>query len=251
MKNLLLRENREVLAQLAGSRVLLGFDFDGTLAPIVEDRECASMRTRTAELLGRLCRLYPCAVISGRSKSDVEGRLGSAELKYVVGNHGLEPGSGLLEFEQEVAEAYVLLKEALAQCAGVDIENKRYTLALHYRRSRQKRQARQAIDRAVGALPSPMRSVLGKMVVNLVPERAPNKGTALLELRAMAGADTALYVGDDVTDEDVFELDQPGRLLSLRVGESQASSAGYFLRDQRAIDELLQTLILLRSNTAG
>ena len=49
----------------------------------------------------------------------------------------------------------------------------------------------------------------GKLVVNVVPARALNKGDALIGLRTNERADTALYVGDDITDEDVFELDQP------------------------------------------
>jgi trehalose 6-phosphate phosphatase len=84
-------------------------------------------------------------------------------------------------------------------------------------------------------------------VVNLVPERAPHKGDALLALRAKEGADTALYVGDDITDEDVFELDQPGRLLSIRVGQSKRSAAAYFLRNQREIDVFLDRLVKFRS----
>ncbi len=79
----------------------------------------------------------------------------------------------------------------------------------------------------------------------LISERAPNKGDALLQLRRIEEADTALYVGDDVTDEDVFDLDQPGRLLAVRVGESNTSGAAYFLHDQNEIDELLSRLVAL------
>ncbi|MBK8259312.1 MAG: trehalose-phosphatase [Polyangiaceae bacterium] len=246
MKHLLSPENDEVLAQLAWSRVLLAFDFDGTLAPIVADRDAARMRARTSELFIKVCSLYPCAVISGRSQSDVSARLGAAAVKYVVGNHGLEPGASLDEFEAEIAEARASLERTLAGTAGIDVEDKRYSLALHYRRSRNKRQARSTILAAVTALPVQMRVVTGKLVVNVVPERAPNKGDALLELRKAEQADTALYLGDDVTDEDVFELDQPGRLLTVRVGESRSSAAAYFLRDQNETDRLLAKLISLR-----
>jgi trehalose 6-phosphate phosphatase len=92
MRPLLSPENVDVLAQFACSRVLLAFDFDGTLAPIVHDRDGATMRTETADSFESLCKLYPCAVISGRSKDDVSSRLGAAAVKYVIGNHGLEPG---------------------------------------------------------------------------------------------------------------------------------------------------------------
>ena len=251
MKNLLSRENSGVLAQLAWSRVLLGFDFDGTLSPIVSDRGEAHMRERTAALFTRVCGLYPCAVISGRSQPDVSGRLHGAAVRAVVGNHGLEPGIDLGEFEQEIAQARRALEQALTGWQGVDLEDKRYSLALHYRKSRQKRQVRKAIHEAVSALPVPMRLVPGKLVINVVPARAPNKADALLRLRASQQADTALYVGDDVTDEDVFKLDQPGRLLTVRVGESHSSAAAYFLRTQGDIDRLLARLIALRAKRSA
>lgn len=243
MMPLLSRKSGEVLAQLAWSRLLLAFDFDGTLAPIVEDRDAARMRARTAALFTKVCELYPCAVISGRSKADVLQRLGSAAVKHVIGNHGLEPGSTRKDFERDVARAAERLTSTFASWSGIDIEDKRYSLAIHYRKCRNKRLARQAINDAVGALPVRLRIVPGKLVVNVLPERAPNKGQALLALRALELADTALYVGDDATDEDVFELDQPGRLVGIRVGESSSSAASYYLRDQREVDELLAALV--------
>lgn len=246
MKHLLSRENTGVLAQLAWSRVLLAFDFDGTLAPIVDARDEARMRERTGELFAEVCSLYPCAVISGRSHGDVSARLGGAAVKYVVGNHGIEPSDGQEHFEQEIAQARDLLRESLAGWSGVDIEDKRYSLAVHYRRSRQKGLARGAIRDAISSLPVKMRIVPGKLLLNVVAERAPNKGDAVLDLRTIEHADLALYVGDDVTDEDVFELDQPGRLLGVRVGESRSSAARYFLKSQREIDRLLARLIALR-----
>lgn len=246
MKRILARDSRELLAQLASARVLLSFDFDGTLAPICANRDDAAMRPETMRLLAQVANAFPVAVISGRARDDVASRLGVAAVKYVIGNHGLEPGGDLGAFAAEMQQAQPLLVASLGDVQGIDVEDKRYSLAIHYRRSRNKRAARVAIDRAVRALPSPMRVVLGKLVVNIVPERAPDKGDALLDLREREGASTALYVGDDVTDEDVFRLDQPGRLISVRVGESASTSAKYFLRDQGEIDLLLARLCELR-----
>ncbi len=246
MKYLLSSGNSGVLAQLAWSRVLIALDFDGTLSPIVVDREQARMRPRTAMLLEKVAASYPCAVISGRSRNDVATRLGNARVQYVIGNHGLEPGASLDEYAVDVAHARKLLTEALSVWPGIDIEDKQYSLAIHYRRARQKQHARDAISRAVEGVSAFMRIVPGKQVINVVPLRAANKGDALLNLRRTAGADTALYVGDDVTDEDVFRIDQPGRLLTVRVGASRSSSAAYYLRDQSDIDPLLARLVSLR-----
>lgn len=246
MKNLLTRVHQPLLEQLAHSRVLLAFDFDGTLAPIVEDRDEAGMRQATRALLGRLSTLYPTAVISGRSQRDVRERVRGLGVKYLIGNHGLEPGTRLSPFERQVAEALPPLVEHLAGLSGVDVEDKRYSLAIHYRRARNKTLARRAIQEAVSALAARFRVIPGKLVTNLVPEGAAHKGDAVLDLRAREGADTAFYIGDDVTDEDVFQLDQPGRLFTVRVGRSKTSAAQYFLRDQKQIDRLLTVLIALR-----
>lgn len=248
MRHILARGSVDVLEQLAWARVLLAFDFDGTLAPIVEDRDAARMSVRTSRLFARVCALYPCAVISGRARRDVAQRLGATPVKYVIGNHGLEPSLGIGAFEEDIATARTLIEKAFGAAPGIDVEDKTYSLAIHYRRSRQKREARASIEALVRALPLPMRLVPGKLVVNVVPNRAPHKGDALLHLRTKEKADTALYVGDDVTDEDVFRLDQPGRVLSIRVGASRSSAATYYLRRQLEIDALLAKLADLRED---
>lgn len=247
MKHILSPKNVDALAQFAWSRVLIALDFDGTLAPIVSNRDEAQMRPKTHALLEKVCQLYPCALISGRSLEDISLRLGGVPAKYLVGNHGLEPGESIELFEQQMQKIRPELERLLGTIPGLDIEDKRYSLALHFRRVRRRKEARQAIHDAVANLSLPMRLVAGKLVVNLVPERAPHKGDALLALRSKEGADTALYVGDDITDEDVFELDQPGRLLSIRVGQSRRSAASYFLRNQREMDVFLSQLLKFRS----
>lgn len=247
MKHILSSKNIEILAQFSWSRLLVALDFDGTLAPIVADREQARMRPRTHTLLEKVSQLYPCAVISGRSMEDVRARLEGIPAKYLIGNHGLEPGENIELFEPQIHQIRPELEQELKGIPGIDIEDKRYSLAVHFRRVRRRREARQGIYQAVAKLSLPMRIVAGKLVVNVIPEKAPHKGDALMELRRREGADTALYVGDDVTDEDVFELDQPGRLLSVRVGQSRRSAATYFLRNQREMDNFLQKLVDLRT----
>jgi trehalose 6-phosphate phosphatase len=243
MKYILSQANVEILAQFAWSRTLVAFDFDGTLAPIVPEREGAQMRTSTQKLLALLCERFPTAVISGRSRPDVEQRLSSIPVKHIVGNHGLEPAVDMERFGSLVRQMRPVLEAALREQHGVEIEDKRYSLAIHYRKSRAKRTARAAIHRAIASLPEVTRVMPGKLVVNLLPDGAPHKGIALEGLRAREGADTAIFVGDDVTDEDVFELDRPGKLLGIRVGQSRSSAAQFYIRNQQEMDALLKQLI--------
>ncbi len=245
MRNILSLANRQLLQQFAWSKVLLAFDYDGTLAPIVSRPERAVMRQSTRRLLARLVKSYPCIVISGRAQHDALGQLRGLGLHEVVGNHGTEPWHATNKLARVVAGWRPLLQARLAGIRGVAIEDKGFSVAVHYRQSREKKVARSAILSAAGEL-GKVRLIGGKQVVNILPEGAPHKGVALERERARLGCDTAIYVGDDETDEDVFALDQPGQLLSIRVGPRRSSAAAYFLSSQRAVDDLLRLLLGLR-----
>jgi trehalose 6-phosphate phosphatase len=245
MSNILSRANRALLEQFSWSNVLLAFDYDGTLAPIVSDPGRAPMRRTTRELLRSLTGFYPVAIISGRAQADALKQLGGIRVKQVIGNHGVEPWNASPGLSREVRRWLPLLEKKFASLKGVEIEDKAFSVAIHYRRSREKKKARAAIARAVGSL-GEARVIGGKQVVNLVPFGVPHKGIALERERARLGCDTAVYVGDDQTDEDVFGLDQPGRLLGIRVGRSRVSAAAYYIPGQADIDDLLRALVHAR-----
>jgi trehalose 6-phosphate phosphatase len=63
------------------------------------------------------------------------------------------------------------------------------------------------------------------------------------------GRGSALYVGDDATDEDAFRSDAVR--VSVRVGPAHASAARYFLRSQADIDDLLRALVRSRRRLDG
>jgi trehalose 6-phosphate phosphatase len=248
MRHILARLHRPLLEQFAWSEVLLAFDFDGTLAPIVAAPEAAAIPASTRRLFRQVAELYPCVVISGRARTDLAGRLRGVRLREIVGNHGIEPGGrSRLEarFAAHVARWVPRLERALRAFPGVTVEDKRLSVAVHYRASREKKKALRAIAALLPEL-GPLRAFGGKQVVNLVPPHAPHKGLALEAARRRARCDTALYVGDDDTDEDVFALQAPGRLLSIRVGRRAGSQAGYYLRDRDELDVLLTFLRDLR-----
>ncbi len=246
MKYILAATHRRIIEQFARSHVLLGFDFDGTLSPIVREPSAARMRASTRALLVKVAKKYPCAIISGRSRQDVSARLEGVPLVATVGNHGLEPSAEEDALAKHSERWKRSLSESLADLSGIEIEDKGLSIAIHYRKSRARRLARERIAQAIASLEGSPRIIAGKLVVNLLPDSALHKGTALQDLRARMHADTAIYVGDDVTDEDVFSLDEPGRLLSIRVGRDPASSAPYYLRSQGEIDILLRCLVAYR-----
>ncbi len=250
MRSIFALAHRHVLERFARANVLLAFDYDGTLAPIAETPDGARMRDETRALLTELCRLHPCAVISGRSVRDLQAHLVGVEVAHMIGNHGMEPSEHLDAFEASARAMIPAFMPIVAAYPGVELEDKRYSLSLHYRRATNKRAARDALRDAAAALPAPARVVLGKQVINVVPAGAPDKGSALLALRERLGAETALFVGDDVTDEDVFRIDQPDTLLTIRVGVKKTSAAAFAIPSQRDIDALLRRLIALRQGGA-
>ena len=245
MKNILADAQSPALLEFAQKRVLLAFDFDGTLAPIVRDPESAVMRARTAKLLAEVARRYPCVVISGRSRTDVMAKVAAIPLRAVVGNHGMEPSPSLRAWRRQTATWSAQLAAALPPIPGLVIENKGVSLAIHYRKARARATVRRLVLAVVAALRG-IRMVEGKMVVNVLPAGAPDKGTALITLRKRLRCSSAIYIGDDDNDEDVFALARQERLLGIRVGRSRRSQAAYFVPSQTDIDRLLVKLVEAR-----
>lgn len=236
------RESKEIVRRFLTRGVLLAFDFDGTLAPIVADPERAKMRPRTRRLLQIASANFPCVVISGRSLANLRRLLAGTGIHAAIGNHGAEPWSGRSDALRQVALWRERLGPALSGLAGVRIENKTYSLTVHYRQCRRKALVRSIILQAAASL-SGVRAVSGKDAVSLVSVHAPDKGIALQAEMARSGCGRAIYVGDEETDEDAFAWKDRVPLLTIRVGRKSGSRADYFLWNQREMDDLLRVLI--------
>lgn len=252
MKNILAKRELNRLEQFLTTETLIAFNFDGTLAPVSRDPRAAQLRKSTLRLLHQLALHYPIAVISGRPRADVLARLNGVPVRAVVGNHGLEPSPDAPRYHAMVRAWLPQLRAALTDQQGIEIENKLYSVSIHYRRARSKTAAHAAVQRAIEQLGAQARVVPGKLVQNVLPADAPSKGTALLGLKNSLHVQHALFVGDDLTDEDVFdtaqqtpaeELDSPTSLLGVRVGRTARSRASHYLSTQADIDQLLKRLL--------
>lgn len=247
MTYLFSRSNRYLLETFAWSNVLLAFDYDGTLAPLVSLPARATMRPSTRHLLKRVSRLYPCVSISGRAQADAFRRLKGVEICRVIGNHGVEPSAGSAALRRRVQRWLPILNAQLERWPGVVIEAKGYSVAIHYRQARDRNATRNAILSAAQLLDE-VQIIGGKLAINLLVLGSPHKGLALERERARFACDAILYVGDDETDEDAFRLDRPGRQLSIRVGRKRSSAAPFYIRNQAEIDRLLAMLVALRQD---
>ena len=242
---ILSKRHARVLARFAASDVLVALDYDGTLAPIVSTPRKARMRTRTRQLLAAVAQRYPCVVISGRARDDVTARVSSIPVWHVAGNHGLEPWGEEALYATRVRSWVRTLRRGLAGVEGVTIEDKTYSVTLHFRQAKRKDLARRAVTDVLRLLRG-ARIIGGSEALNVVPRGAPHKGQALERARRLLACDTAIYVGDDETDEDAFAAGRSDRLLSVRIGNARRSCATYRLRDQREIDRFLRRLLALR-----
>ena len=180
MRDILSRGGRATLSALTAGRLLVVLDYDGTLAPMASRPDRARMRGSTRQLLQRLARVVPCAVISGRARRDLRAALGDVPLVALVGNHGAEH-SERVRPRRDVTLWRETLTRSFEGVRGVWIEDKGLSLSVQYRASPRKTEAYRAVTAAVARLRG-ARVFGGHDVVNIVSRTAPDKGKALCSL---------------------------------------------------------------------
>lgn len=253
MRSIFSPEGAVALRRAVETQALLVFDFDGTLAPIVDDPADAFTPAATAGLLLHLLGHFKIAVVSGRSTDDLAPRLGFSPT-IVVGNHGAE-GLGDAPLPEHLGAA-AWLKARLAahqpelDAAGVTLEDKQLSWTLHYRQAPDHARARQAIQRTIEPLDERLHAFGGKCCVNLVLAGASTKGHAVEALVAEAGATGVLFMGDDVTDESVYRMSRPS-WLTIHVGRTEhVTGASFYVDTQRDVAGVLRRLVDL-THTLG
>ena len=239
-------------------RVLLLFDYDGTLTPIVGKPGDAVLSGEVRRLLGSLAASprYIAGIVSGRSLEDLATLADIPGLIH-AGNHGMEISGQGIEFVHPgaVAARGVLdelshrLSVAVGGVPGVIVEHKGLTLTVHYRTVAGERVAEVASDVAAVALPyiegGDIRLTLGKMVTEVRPDIPWDKGRAIEKIREECG-DTPfpIYFGDDRTDEDGFRVVQAMDGMAVFVGEPREGTVAlHQLESPKEVEETLRLLV--------
>jgi trehalose 6-phosphate phosphatase len=261
--------------RLSHSPLLLALDIDGTLAPIAPTPEQAAVPPATRRTLERLTRLpnVHVAFVTGRAARDGERLVGVAN-SWTIGNHGVEliDPAGVLRvnaaaeaYAPEVARAVQLLRDRLRGIPGVLIEDKTWTVSVHFRLAAP--DVGPDVERQVAAIARELglRELAAKKIFELRLPVAIHKGTALLELGARLGVfsggelrGSLLYVGDDRTDEDAFRVlpPAPANAVTVHVGtaelpDGQRTLAEILLDDTAAVHEFLEWLAGIRTPAAA
>ncbi len=232
------------------SHLLVCLDFDGTLAPIVEEPAAATItptNVAALEALGSDERVRT-AVVSGRGLADVRERVDAPDV--YAGNHGLEiAGEGSVAVHPVARERAALigavcgfLEIALESVPGSRVENKRLTGTVHVRSVPESVRplVRRTVDDAVSLFgEGDLEVSAGRCVIEVSPAIDWGKGEAVAALtEGHPGDPFVVYAGDDVTDESAFRTVEPGG-LGVLVGERRESAASAWLHSPAATASLL------------
>jgi len=226
---------------------ILFLDYDGTLTPIVKKPEEAILSDAMKEVLRKYNAKSPVAVISGRDMDDLKNMIGIDTLIY-GGSHGFRisgPDGLHLEFggsediPGQLDRIEIKLKGLFTtkKIRGVQIERKRYAIAVHYRNvAREEADAVvRDVEVIIGQSPG-FRKGEGKMIIEVRPDVDWHKGRAIAWILEKLGLSDnpdviPIYIGDDITDEDVFRT-LPRNGIGILVGfHGKPTKARYSLKN--------------------
>jgi trehalose 6-phosphate phosphatase len=199
-----------VSAHLAEAAILL--DFDGTLAPIVDDPAAARPLPEAVPVLTDLCRRAAAvAVITGRPEAFVRDVLDVPRLE-VVGLYGL---SAMPPLGDDVRQAIAAIAD---DEPGAEVEDKQVSIVVHTRRTPDPDAALARVREPVRTLAAShgLTSFDGKFVIEVAPPAA-RKGGAVQQLLDQLTPRAALYAGDDVQDIEAFDALERSGVESCRV----------------------------------
>ncbi len=254
MADALSRLPGEVTAALAEvietERLLVATDFDGCLAPIVDDPSAARPLPESMEALRSLTTTSGTvvAVVSGRSLADLEHLLGPTERIHLVGSHGAETSAqdrddaaSLSDDDsRRLGRLRLELQQITAEYRGVRLEPKPTGVAVHLR-GMDPADA-EAVTRQIEENPASWSGVhllRGKMVLELTVVTT-NKGRALKALMKANHCTAAVYIGDDVTDENAFGVLEKGD-VGIKVGQGR-TAADVRIADPHRVADVLRVL---------
>lgn len=235
---------------------LILLDFDGTLVPIADSPEEVKLNKKTREILKILSRqsIYHLAIISGRPLKELYSHIRLKNVLY-AGNHGLEIKGSNFYLPPQAQKARQLrkyikflsrkLKMAFSCYPGVVVEDKGFSLSLHFRKllKGQGTLFRQLVKFYQKKYKhNSLVWVTGKKVWEIYPNDYWCKGDMVLHLLKMFPKASPIAIGDDKSDHSMFRAIN-GHGLAIHVGRRpRFSGAGYYLESPYDVRVFLQKL---------
>lgn len=233
----------------------LFLDFDGTLVEIAPRPDAVELAPGIGEVLGALHARTEgrVAIVSGRRLADLE-RIMPEYRGVLVGSHGAE-----WRIEGEYATAGQgdgtafdatrdMLRAWVAHHDGVLLEEKPVSLVLHYRQAPEHGSRCAEILAALAQVMPGFVVRPSKMAVELMPENVSKK-RAVQDLLERWPGRVPIAIGDDRTDEDMFDAVNAGAGYGIKVGEGD-TAARFRLDDVAGVHDLLQSWLARPENAS-
>ncbi len=220
--------------------IVFFLDYDGTLTGIVDRPQDAKISPQMKERVEKISRRFKTAIVSGRMREDVENLAGIGGIFY-AGSHGFDIlGKGVSMVLPEAEKTIPLItelisdfKKELEDIAGMIVEEKKFSVAVHYRMVDEAAyftRIEKTVNDRVSAHRE-LRLMHGKKVFEILPAIDWNKGKAVRWIMKALGVDwendTIVYIGDDTTDEDAFRAVR-SRGTGILVSGAEKNSAAHF-----------------------
>jgi len=222
-------------------------DVDGTLLELADKPDSVTVPAELIEALSRLHRANGGAValISGRSIKDLD-RLFIPLRLPAAGQHGLErrDQQGRMHYHNELDKRFEQIRARLQAFArstpGVLLEDKGFSLAIHYRECPDREdEVKGFLRQLVAGVETEFHLLKGKMVFEIKPD-GRNKGMAITEFMEEPPFRhrVPVFLGDDVTDEDGFAVVNNMGGCSIKVGDGETAASRRFADPARVLDYL-------------
>ena len=223
--------------------IVFFLDYDGTLSPIVERPEDAIITEEMRKTVTQLSRKCLVAIVSGRMREDVENLAQIPNIFY-AGSHGYDiKGPDFSMIQPQAKEIIPVIDELISQfkkelggIEGVQIEEKKFSVAVHYRRLKDETkfpEIEAAVKQAVQK-DKRLRLMSGKKVFEILPDIEWDKSKAIrwiMETLDLSwDTHSIIYMGDDTTDEYAFRYFRT-RATGVLVSEKPKPSAADFRVD--------------------
>ena len=241
-------------------KLVFFLDYDGTLTPIVASPELAVISQEMKQAVTELSKIHTVAVVSGRMREDVQNLVGIKAIFY-AGSHGFDiKGPGGFTMIHPVAKKTIplvseiieQLKQTLQDMEGVLIEEKKFSVAVHYRNLK-KQENLAFIEKTVNHIiqkHDQLRLLKGKKVFEILPNIDWDKGKAVRwimnALEIPWDKTSVFYIGDDTTDEYAFRtVVTRGTAIMVTDDPSKPSSADFQLQSPKEVKKFFEQVIAI------